>query len=184
MLETKVKFKEVLNNKRVKNILFVLTSFSLIFITIKILNTIVFINAHVPSPSMENTIMTEDRFIANRLAYSAEKKPERFDVIVFEAPDNPNKLLVKRIIGIPGDKVEFIDGQLFLNDKKIEETYLSEVMYGSYGPYYVPESKYLTLGDNRNNSIDSRQWFNTFVDIDSILGKAYCIYFPKIQLIN
>ncbi len=143
----------------------------------------IIINAYVPTSSMENTVMTGDRFFGNRLAYIFSE-PKRFDVIVFPAPDEPEKILVKRVIGIPGDNIEIIDGQLYVNGEKEVETYLKEKMIGSYGPYDVPENMYLTLGDNRNNSIDSRAWVNTYVDINTILGEAVITYYPEIHLIK
>ncbi len=147
------------------------------------LTTFIFINGFVPSSSMENTVMTKDRFVGNRFAY-VFNEPERFDVIVFTAPDEPKKILIKRIIGVPGDKIEFVDGQLYINDELEVEEYLKEKMEGSFGPYKVPEDKYLTLGDNRNYSVDSRYWFNTYVDINTIKGEAVFTYFPKIHLIK
>ncbi len=153
------------------------------FIATKIITTFIIINGFVPSSSMENTVMTGDRFMGNRLAY-VFSEPERFDVIVFPAPDEPEKLLIKRIIGIPGDSVEIIDGELYINGEIEVESYLKEDMKGSFGPYDVPTDMYLTLGDNRNYSIDSRYWDNTYVDINTILGEAVFTYYPKIHLIK
>ncbi len=160
----------------------------------KFITSYIIVNARVPSASMENTIMTNDRLIANRLAYIFDD-PQRFDVMVFIAPDEPDKLYVKRVIGIPGDTVEIIDGELYINSELIEENYLKdEQMYGfggfdidqpyNDGPYYVPEAHYFMLGDNRNNSLDSRDWMNTYVPEESVLGKAVFTYFPSIHLIN
>ncbi len=147
------------------------------------LTSFIFINGFVPTSSMENTVMTKDRFVGNRFAY-VFNDPERFDVIVFPSPDEPEKILIKRIIGVPGDTIEFVDGQLYINGELKVEEYLKEEMFGSFGPYNVPEGKYLTLGDNRNNSVDSRAWVNTYVDINTIQGEAVFTYFPKIHLIN
>ncbi len=147
------------------------------------ITSFIIINGFVPSSSMENTVMTKDRFIGNRFAYTFSE-PQRFDVVVFPAPDEPEKILIKRIIGVPGDTIEFVDGQLYINGKLEVEPYLKEQMIGSFGPYNVPEDKYLTLGDNRNSSIDSRAWINTYVDINKIQGEAVFTYFPKIHLIN
>ncbi len=153
------------------------------FILALFITKFVIINAYVPTVSMENTVMAGDRFIGNRLAYIFSK-PDRFDVIVFPAPDEPEKILVKRVIGMPGDNIEIIDGQLYINGNEEVETYLKEEMIGSFGPYDVPEDKYLTLGDNRNYSKDSRSWVNTYVDINTIKGEAIFTYFPKIHLIK
>ncbi len=153
-------------------------------IAAKIITTFIIVNARVPSASMENTVMTNDRLVANRLAYTFSD-PKRFDIIVFIAPDEPDKLFIKRIIGVPGDIVEIIDGKLYINDEFVnEEEYVKEPMAGSYGPVSVPEGSYFMLGDNRNNSLDSRYWYNTFVPADTILGEAMFTYFPKIHWID
>ncbi len=149
----------------------------------KMINSFVIVNARVPSASMENTIMTNDRLIANRLAYVFDE-PERGDVVVFEAPDEPDKLFIKRVIGIPGDTIQIHDGLLYLNNELQEETYIKEDMVGSFGPYTVPEDSYFMLGDNRNNSLDARYWRNTYVPEDTILGKAMFTYYPEIHVIK
>ncbi len=145
----------------------------------KIITSFLIINARVPSASMENTILTNDRIIANRFA-----NPNRFDVMVFKAPDEPETPYVKRVIGMPGDTVEIIEGQLFINGELIQEDYIKEPMIGSFGPYDVPEGSYFMMGDNRNNSFDSRYWENTYVPEDTILGEAEFAYFPKVKRIN
>ncbi len=149
----------------------------------KAINGFIIVNARVPSASMENTIMTNDRLVANRLAYVFDE-PERGDILVFEAPDEVDKLFIKRVIGIPGDKVEIIDGYLYLNDELTDEPYIREPMVGNFGPYYVPEDNYFMLGDNRNNSLDARYWRNTYVPKDTILGKAMFTYYPEIRVIE
>ncbi len=167
-------FKEVVNT-----ILMLLACIAIA----KMINSFIIVNARVPSASMETTIMTNDRLVANRLAYVFDT-PERGDIVVFEAPDDPEKLYIKRVIGTPGDKVEIVDGYLYLNDQLVDEPYLKEPMVGSFGPYYVPEDNYFMLGDNRNNSLDARYWRNTYVPEDTILGKAVFTYYPKIQIIE
>lgn len=147
------------------------------------INSFIIVNARVPSASMENTIMTNDRLIANRFAYTFGD-PEMGDIIVFVAPDEPDKLFVKRVIGTPGDTVQIIDGVLYINGEAIDEPYLKEPMAGSYGPYVVPDESYFMLGDNRNNSLDSRYWLNTFVPEDTILGEAMFTYYPRIHWIK
>ncbi len=155
-------------------------------IAAKLITSFIIVNARVPSASMENTVMTNDRLIANRLAYIFSD-PERFDIIVFVAPDEPEKLFIKRIIGVPGDTIEINNGTLIINGEVVEnEEYLKEPMNsdGNYGPITVPEDNYFMLGDNRNNSYDSRYWVNTFVPEDTILGEAMFTYFPSIHLID
>lgn len=149
------------------------------------INNFLIVNAKVPTGSMENTIMPKDRIIANRLAYITSD-PERGDIVVFKYPDDETVLYVKRIIGLPGDKVEVIDGKVYINDSKepLQEDYLKEEMYGTYGPYYVPENCYFMMGDNRNDSLDSRFWENTFVQREKILGKVFFKYYKGFKIYN
>ncbi len=149
-----------------------------------LVNNFIVVNAQIPSGSMENTIMTGDRLWANRLAYISEE-PQRGDIIVFKFPDNEKELYVKRIIGVPGDKIEIYGGAVYINGEKLEEDYLKEAMDkdGVWGVYEVPDGAYFVLGDNRNVSIDARYWQNTYVYKKNILGKAILKYYPKIEWI-
>ena len=139
----------------------------------------VLINAVIPSGSMEDTIMTGDQIFGSRLAYEFGD-PQRGDIAIFRYPDNEEELFIKRVIGLPGEKVEIIDGKVYINDSEepLEEDYLKETPTGSFGPYYVSEDSYFMLGDNRNDSRDSRWWNNTYVKRDKILAKAVWRYFP------
>ena len=143
------------------------------------IDNFVIVNAQIPSGSMENTIMTGDRVIGNRFAYSFSD-PQRFDIIIFRYPDDESQLFIKRIIGLPGETVEIQDGKIYLNgsDEPLEDVQTNETMVGSFGPYTVPENSYFVMGDNRNDSKDSRYWTNTFVTKDEILGKAIFRYWP------
>ena len=144
-----------------------------------LIDTFVIVNAQIPSGSMENTIMTGDRVFGNRLAYKFSD-PKRFDIIIFKYPDDESQLFIKRIIGLPGETVEIHDGNIYINgsDTPLEDVDIKEPMEGSFGPYTVPEGCYFVMGDNRNNSRDSRYWENTFVSEDEILGKAVLLYWP------
>lgn len=137
------------------------------------------VNSRIPSGSMENTIMTGDKLIALRTSYWFGE-PKRGEIVVFEYPDDPDELFIKRVIGEPGDKVEVINGKVYINDSEepLEEPYLKEPMEGSYGPFYVPEGCYFMMGDNRNNSLDSRFWTDKYVKESAILGKAAFRYLP------
>ena len=150
-----------------------------------VLNTFIIVNAIIPSASMEPTIMTGNRIFGNRLAYIKED-PKRGDIIIFRYPDNEKELCIKRIIGEPGDTVTIIEGKVYINDSDtpLDEPYLKVIPLGDYGPYEVPADSYFVMGDNRNNSADSRFWQNTFVKREKILGKAAVRYFwppSKIQ---
>lgn len=156
-----------------------------VVIVVLIVNNFLLINAKIPSPSMEQTIMTGDRIFGNRLAYVFED-PERFDIVVFKYPDNEKELYIKRIIGMPGETVEIRDGKVYINDslEPLDDGFTSETPLGDYGPYTVPENSYFMLGDNRNHSSDSRFWNNPYVSEDKILGKAIIRYFPGIKLLK
>lgn len=145
------------------------------------LKNYIIINANVPSGSMENTIMTGDRLIGNRLAY-IRSNPKRGDIIIFHYPDNEQEIYVKRVIALPGEKVEVRDGKIYIDGSEtpLDEPYLKEEWTVATGPYEfeVPEDSYLVLGDNRNDSWDARYWANKYVAEDKILGKAVFAYWP------
>lgn len=142
-----------------------------------VLNMFLIVNAVVPTASMEPTIMTNDRLFGNRLAYNKEE-PKRGEIIIFKFPDDESQLFIKRIIGEPGDTVEMKDGNVFINGERLDEPYLATIPYGNYGPITVPEDAYFMMGDNRNNSADSRFWNQPFVYRDKILGRASFCYYP------
>ncbi len=143
------------------------------------------IKAIVPTGSMEPTINVNDMLVGNRLCYVFDE-PERGDIVIFEYPDNPEENYVKRLIGLPGDTVEMKDGYVYLNGSEtpLDEPYLKCKRKGNYGPYEVPEGGYFMLGDNRNNSLDSRFWQNTFVTKDQIIGKVWFRYKPTLDRIE
>lgn len=150
-------------------------------LTALIIKNFLIINANIPTGSMENAIMPGDRLIGNRLAY-INSEPERGDIIIFKYPDNEKETFVKRVIGLPGEHVFIVDGQIYINDfsNVLKEDYLKEEWVNATGPYVfdVPEDSYLVLGDNRNDSLDARYWTNQYVAKDKILGKAVFIYWP------
>ncbi len=148
-----------------------------------VVNFVFIVNANVPSGSMENTIMTGDRIIALRTSYWFDS-PERGDIVVFRFPDDESgkTLYVKRVIGLPGETVEIVDGTVYIDGTALTETYLKEPPLGSFGPYTVPEGHYFMLGDNRNGSSDSRFWENTYVAEDEILGKVVLRYYKGFKL--
>jgi signal peptidase I len=149
------------------------------FVAVWLLDTFIIINAVVPSGSMENTIPSGARVIGSRLSYN-DSTPERYDIVVFHYPDDEKQLFVKRVIGLPGETVTIIDGKVYINDETepLDDSFIAEPMEGSFGPYAVPEGCYFMMGDNRNNSLDSRYWVNTFVAEDKILGKALFVWYP------
>ena len=151
-----------------------------------VLNNFVIANARVPTGSMITTIMPGDRVIGSRLAYRFEA-PKRGDIIIFHAPDEPETLYVKRIIGMPGDKVTVRDGKVYLNDSEtpLEESYIKEPMVAeSPKSFTVPEGAYFCMGDNRNGSVDARYWKNHYVYRDKIVAKVLFRYWPGIKALK
>lgn len=153
-----------------------------------LINTFVIINAIVPTSSMYPTIDVNSRIFGTRIYNSIKRN----DIIIFEYPDNPEKLYIKRVIGLPGEKLEIINGEIYINDQLLEEQgnmVLPEykmIKSDNFGPYEIPEGCYFVMGDNRNNSKDSRYWENTFVTKKAIKGKAGFCYWPfnRIGVVN
>lgn len=131
----------------------------------------------VPSSSMETTIMEGDRLFGSRVAYTYSE-PKRGDVVVFRYPDDETVLFTKRVIGCPGEEVEGRNGYVYINNEKLEEPYVKEKLKRDFKKYKVPEDCYFVLGDNRNNSLDSRYWKNTFVKKSQLVGRLFFRYFP------
>lgn len=170
----------------------------IVVVIVLFVNNFVLINAKIPSESMENTIMTGDRVFGYRLAYGFNvdlfgshfskktKDPERFDIIIFKYPDDESQLFIKRLIGLPGETVEIKDGKVYIDgaEEPLDDSFVPETPRGDFGPYVVPEDSYFMLGDNRENSRDSRFWDNTFVTFDQIVGKAVVRYFPSIKMLK
>jgi signal peptidase I len=130
----------------------------------------------VPTGSMMHTIEIGDRIIVCKYTYRF-KPLKRGDIVVFKYPDDPKQTFVKRLIGIEGDVIEIKDGKLYLNNSPKSEPYIMEPMLGDFGPYKVPPGHFFMMGDNRNNSKDSRFWENKYVSKQQIIGKAtYCIW--------
>jgi signal peptidase I len=146
-------------------------------IFVYILNTCFIVNAQIPTGSMESTVMTGDRIIVNRLAYIKEE-PQRGDIIDFIYPDDGKTPYLKRIIGLPGETIEGKDGTIYINGKILEDDYTQIISKDDFGPYDIPAGCYFMMGDNRNNSWDSRYWENKYVKFEDIIGKAEVSYFP------
>lgn len=154
-------------------------TFAIVFIAVFFLSQFVYINATIPSGSMENTIMQGDRIFGNRLAY-VMTDPKRYDIIIFKYPDDTSKTFIKRIIGLPGETVEIKDGNVYINGSEtpLDDSFCAEETEGDFGPYVVPEDSYFVMGDNRNNSLDSRYWDETYVSRKQIVAKAFFRYWP------
>ena len=149
----------------------------------------------IPSGSMENTLLIGDHLLVNKFLYGIkmpflDKKivtfsdPEKGDVIVFRYPEDKSKDFIKRVIAVGGDKIEVKNKKVFINDEPLgEEPYAvfraGESFFGfqkgrNFGPFNVPKDNVFVMGDNRDNSHDSRFWGT--VDINEIKGKAFILY--------
>ena len=157
-----------------------------------VLNTFIIANSTVPTGSMENTIMAHSRVLGSRLTYKFSE-PERGDIAIFIYPDDKAEgkktYYVKRIIGLPGETVDIVDGKIYIDgsDTPIDEPYLHEPMdmYGKDHLHYeVPEGHYFMLGDNRNNSNDARFWEHKYVPKEDLVAKVYLEYFPNPQILH
>ncbi len=149
----------------------------------------------IPSGSMKPTLLVGDHILVNKFIYGVKipffqkylvrfSDPERFDVVVFIYPVDTSKDFIKRIIGLPGERVQVAQKKIFIDGELLQDPYGHFVDGGSdggmsgnganFGPVTVPEDSYFVMGDNRDRSLDSRFW--GFVKRDAIKGKAFIIY--------
>ena len=126
---------------------------------------------YVPTSSMVPTLEVNDRVLVNKLVYRFGE-PERGDIVVFEAPDGMTRL-IKRVVGVPGDRIAVERGTLVVNGERQEEPYLNPELpdESTYGPITVPEGCVFAMGDNRADSEDSR--FLGPVPEEYVVGKAF-----------
>ncbi|WP_298433124.1 signal peptidase I [Geobacter sp.] len=149
----------------------------------------------IPSGSMEDTLAIGDHILVNKFIYGTKipfvdgrflkiRNPERGDVIVFEYPEDPSKDFIKRVIGLPGDKVQVINKRVYVNDKPYvipQEVHKENDLIpaaqnprDNFGPFMVPPNSYFMMGDNRDRSYDSRFW--GVVKNSQIKGLAFIKY--------
>jgi signal peptidase I len=158
---------------------------------------------YIPSSSMEPTLQINDRLIIEKLSYRF-RKPERGEVVVFNPPAVPvvpdaSLVYIKRLVGLPGDRISIRDGKVFVNDQALNEPYIKEapdytlptlnpeqcpncfipntvMPKGKTLSFTVPPNSYWMMGDNRNNSLDSHAW--GFLPETNIVGRAFFRYWP------
>lgn len=129
----------------------------------------------ITSGSMIPTLEVKDRLVVTRVHNPQDLKEG--DIVLFKNDEFKGDILIKRLIGLPGDKIEIKDGVVFRNGEKLKEDYVkNNEKYN--GTFQVPNNEYFFLGDNRANSDDSRYWKNPYVDESYIEGKARIIYYP------
>jgi signal peptidase I len=134
----------------------------------------------IPTEAMSPTLEIGDRLVADMKAYK-KNTPARDDVIIFKYPNNESVPYVKRVIGLPGEKLEIIGRNVYVNGKTLTEEHVQYIdpdsIHGHYGPYDIPQGQYFVMGDNRDNSQDSRFW--GFVKQHQLLGQARYLYWAK-----
>jgi signal peptidase I len=149
----------------------------------------------IPSRSMVPTLLVGDQLLVNKFIYGVKipflrktiipvTNPEKGDIVVFIYPNDRSKDFIKRVIGIAGDKIEIKNKRIFINDKEYSDSYgiySDNLIYpgaiqprDNFGPVTVPQGSLFVMGDNRDESSDSRYW--GFVDIKDVEGKAFIIY--------
>ena len=146
----------------------------------------------IPSESMVKTLLVGDHLLASKFSYGIKipfthsyiykgEDPVKGDIIIFEYPNDPSVDYIKRIVGTPGDTIEVRNKQLFRNGEAVKESFIRftepdriQPVRDNFGPVTVPADKYFVMGDNRDNSMDSRFW--GFVDRSAIRAKAWRIY--------
>jgi signal peptidase I len=134
--------------------------------------------------SMDPTFLDKEFLLTNKVPFVIQKKnPERGDVVVFKPPLEPEKEYIKRIIGLPGEKIGLLGGQVYINDKLLVEKYLPAGLETDGYSFLedgqeimIPEGQFFVMGDNRPNSSDSRYWGT--IPYKNILGKAWFRYWP------
>ena len=192
-------------------------SFFPVLLLVFLLRSFLFEPFRIPSGSLDPTLLMGDFILVNKYDYGVRlpvihkivktgNEPQRGDIIVFRYPPNPSVDYIKRVIGVPGDKISYIDKELYINGNKIPQTFLASIsttdetneavtveekeedLMGvkhriyldpsrrsqDYKDYEVPKGMYFVMGDNRDDSADSRYW--GFVDNKNIIGKAVVVW--------
>ena len=143
-----------------------------------LIRTFVIEPRYVPSGSMLPTIQLQDRLMVDKFFFKYFGKLHPGDIIVFHPPSEAHSPddFIKRLIALPGDTVEFRDHRTYINGQVIDEPYVAEPQVKNMEPAVVPEGYVFVMGDNRNNSNDSRGW--GYLPIDNITGRALFCYWP------
>ena len=126
----------------------------------------------IPSSSMADTLLPGDLIISTRYDIGMEDI-DRYDILIFTLPDEPEQEYIKRVIGLPGETIEIrTNGKVYADDVELDDAFIKEPMewYDNDNTYVVPEGCYFFLGDNRNHSEDSRYW-GKYVPVENVLAK-------------
>lgn len=131
----------------------------------------------VDGPSMRPTLQSQERLVVNKFIYQF-REPQKGEILVFQYPRDPSRDFIKRVIATAGDTVEIKDGRVFVNDQLLHEDYILEKTKSEYPKSTIPKGTIFVMGDNRNNSEDSRFADVGFVPLDLIKGKAMMVFWP------
>ena len=196
MIEDKTKEK-IKNTKKLKSKVYEYAEAIIIAILIAVVVRTFIVQAYkIPSRSMLPTLLVGDHLLVNKFIYGVKvpflrntiipvTNPQRGDIVVFIYPNDRSKDFIKRVIGVSGDKIEIKKKIIFINGKQYSDAYgiyNDNITYpasmqprDNYGPVTVPNGSLFVMGDNRDESLDSRFW--GFVDLKDVEGKAFIIYF-------
>lgn len=173
-------------------------AFAVAFILAMVIRFFVVQAFKIPSGSMLDTLLIGDHLLVNKFVYGVKlpfvgttvlpmNDPEHGDIIVFKFPEDPSKDFIKRVVGVPGDTIEIKDKAVYRNGEKLVEPYVrhtdDRIVPGNRDnlpAVIVPEGGYFCMGDNRDESYDSRFW--GFVDREAIKGRAWIIYWSWADL--
>ena len=173
-------------NKIIKEIISWMKHLIFAFICFLIINNYIIASAVVVSSSMENTVMTDSRVMGLRVSYIIIN-PGRYDIILFDPPDDTVSIpYVKRIIGLPNETINIIDGKVYIDDSNVplDDSFIKDTARGNFGPFNVPDNCYFVMGDNRNSSNDSRHWSNRYVPKKNIIGRLYVEFYPSPHILE
>lgn len=165
-------------DKFTKRLLRSLMVYLVVWTVIMVLFSTVLMLSTVPTGSMESTINVGDFVFGTRYGIGGQDI-KRYDIIVFALPDDPEIPYIKRVIGLPGETIVVSNGSVYADGIKLDDSFIKAPMNRKGdGTYVVPEGCYFVLGDNRNQSKDSRFWKEKYVPVENIKGIARFIVFP------
>ncbi len=184
-----VKTKEIVLTRYTRWYVYFLLWFINIFVNLYLISSISSYQSYKTSAgSMKPSLALGDYFIINKTFYQ-HHPIERGDIVVFAYPDDPSRDFVKRVIGLSNEKIELMNKEVFIDAQPLQENYIqhnsNDVLPSEYsprdnfGPVIVPPDSIFLLGDNRDNSMDSRFWKNRYANINTIKGKVLYLYWSK-----
>ena len=175
------KIKENKVKEAVSLIIYCIVVVAVMFLVVKFVGQ----RTVVLGSSMEPTLQDGDNLITDKITYRLIE-PKRFDIVVFPYKENTSKLLIKRIIGMPGEKVQIKNGKVYINDTELKDDVYGNALMGDEGivgdPVVLAADEYFVLGDNRNHSQDSRFASVGNIHRDDIIGRAWVRIWPLNKL--